>query len=508
MLFTEPTFLFVFLPVLLGLYALPWRFSRNALLLVASIAFYATGGGAFTWLMLGSITVNYLAALRIDRLNRRGDIPAAARLLRLTVAANLLVLGVFKYAGFVVANLNGLLDVAGLAPFAVPAIALPIGISFFTFHAISYVVDVKRGDAVAQKGPVDAALYLLLFPQLIAGPIIRYRDIAAQLATRAVARADLAYGARRFIIGLAKKMLVANIVAGPADHIFALPAAQLTAPLAWLAVVCYTLQIYFDFSGYSDMAIGLGRLFGFRFPENFRYPYAAASVQEFWRRWHISLSTWFRDYVYVPLGGNRVSPGRTHANLVTVFFLCGLWHGASWTFVAWGLFHGAFLVLERVRVGAHGAVGPGTAAQPGDGARPARGLGRRAAGHVYALAVVMVGWVLFRADTLGGAGAMLGAMAGFGAGAPTAYTWAWYVTPELLLALGAGVVGATPVLPWLTRRLLRAGSGPSGHTGTAPSWALPWAPSAVATVGLALLLGASIMLSAARTYSPFIYFRF
>jgi alginate O-acetyltransferase complex protein AlgI len=487
-LFTEPTFIFVFLPILLGLYALPWGTARNALLLVASIAFYATGGGAFTWLMLGSIAVNYLAALRIARL---GDTPAAARVLRLTVAANLLVLGVFKYAGFVVANLNGLLGVAGLAPFAVPAIALPIGISFFTFHAISYVVDVKRGDAVAQKGPVDAALYLLLFPQLIAGPIIRYRDIAAQLATRTVARADLAYGARRFIVGLAKKMLVANLVAGPADHIFALPAAQLTAPLAWLAVVCYTLQIYFDFSGYSDMAIGLGRLFGFRFPENFRYPYAAASVQDFWRRWHISLSSWFRDYVYVPLGGNRVSPGRTHLNLVTVFFLCGLWHGASWTFVAWGLFHGAFLVLERLR-----------AAAATDVSTP--GLARRAAGHVYALAVVMVGWVLFRADTLSGAGAMLGALVGLGEGAATAYAPTWYLTPELLLAMGAGVVGATPVLPLLARRLLRAGGGAAGNT--API--LPWAPSAAASVGLALLLVASIMLSAARTYSPFIYFRF
>ena len=262
MLFTEPTFLFVFLPVLLALSALP--LPRNGLLLVASIAFYATGGGAFTWLMLGSIAVNYLAALRIGAL---GDTAAATRLLRVTVAANLLVLGVFKYAGFVITNLNTAFAALGLAPLAVPAVTLPIGISFFTFHAISYVVDVKRGDAVAQKGPVAAALYLLLFPQLIAGPIIRYRDIAAQLTARVVTTADLAAGARRFIIGLAKKMLVANIVAGPADQIFALPVAELTAPLAWLGVTCYTLQIYFDFSGYSDMAIGLGRLFGFRFPE-------------------------------------------------------------------------------------------------------------------------------------------------------------------------------------------------------------------------------------------------
>ncbi len=486
MLFTEPTFLFVFLPVLLALYTLP--LPKNALLLVASIAFYATGGGAFTWLMLGSIAVNYLAALRIDRL---AGTPAAPRLLALTVAANLFVLGVFKYAGFAVANLNAVLALAGETPLVVPAIALPIGISFFTFHAISYVVDVKRGDAVAQKGPVEAALYLLLFPQLIAGPIIRYRDIAAQLAGRVVTRADLAYGARRFVVGLAKKMLVANIVAGPADRIFALPVAELTAPLAWLAVTCYTLQIFFDFSGYSDMALGLGRLFGFRFPENFRYPYAAVSVQDFWRRWHISLSTWFRDYVYVPLGGNRVSPLRTHLNLVIVFFLCGLWHGAAWTFVAWGLFHGAFLVGERVRADR----APTPVAAPG--------LASRVGGHAYTLLVVMVGWVLFRADTLTQAGGMLRAMAGFGHGLPTTYAWSWYVTPELILAFGCGLVGATPLLARLARRW-STGGGAAGNL--APT--LPWAASAAVAVVLVVLLGASVMLSAARTYSPFIYFRF
>ena len=483
MLFTEPTFLFVFLPVLLALYALP--LPKNGLLLVASIVFYATGGGTFTWLMLGSIAANYLAALRIDAL---GDTAAATRLLRITVATNLLVLGVFKYAGFVMINVNAALSMAAVTPMPVPAIALPIGISFFTFHAISYVVDVKRGHAVAQKGPVAAALYLLLFPQLIAGPIIRYRDIAAQLTARVVSTADLAYGARRFIIGLAKKMLVANIVAGPADQIFALPVAELTAPLAWLGVTCYTLQIYFDFSGYSDMAIGLGRLFGFRFPENFRYPYAAASVQDFWRRWHISLSSWFRDYVYVPLGGNRGSAGRTHVNLVTVFFLCGLWHGASWTFVIWGLFHGAFLVMERL-----------WAHDP----RTPQSLVRRAGGHVYALLVVMVGWVLFRADTLAGAGGVLRAMAGFGEGAPTTYGWWWHVTPELAVAFGCGVVGATPLLSTLASRW-RTGGAAAGNVGGA----LAWAPSALATLALAVLLGASIMLSAARTYSPFIYFRF
>ena len=246
---------------------------------------------------------------------------------------------------------------------------LPIGISFFTFHAISYVVDVYRGDATAQKSPVHAALYLLLFPQLIAGPIIRYRDIADQLARRVVGLDDFAAGVRRFIVGLGKKVLIANNVAAAADGIFAHAGpAELTPALAWLGIVCYTLQIYFDFSGYSDMAIGLGRMFGFRFPENFRWPYIADTVQDFWRRWHISLSSWFRDYLYVPLGGNRVSPDGCTATWSLVFFLCGLWHGASWNFVVWGLFHGSFLVVGAARAGgtretAAGAASPRVSAR-------------------------------------------------------------------------------------------------------------------------------------------------
>ena len=343
MLFTEPTFLFLFLPVLLALYFITRSREHGAygnwLLLVASVVFYATGGGSFTWLMLGSIAFNYWMAILVSR-NQRW--------LPFAIAVNLTVLGVFKYANFFADNINALLRMAGGQPIAVPRVLLPIGISFFTFHAISYVVDVHRRDATAQKSPVHAALYLLLFPQLIAGPIIRYRDIADQLARRLVTVDDFGYGVRRFIIGLAKKVLVANVVAGPADRIFAMPVAELSAGHAWLGLTCYTLQIYFDFSGYSDMAIGLGRMFGFRFPENFRWPYIADSVQEFWRRWHISLSTWFRDYLYIPLGGNRVSPARRYVNLVTVFFLCGLWHGASWNFVIWGLWHGTFLVIERV----------------------------------------------------------------------------------------------------------------------------------------------------------------
>jgi alginate O-acetyltransferase complex protein AlgI len=368
-------------------------------------------------------------------------------------------------------------------PVVVPRVLLPIGISFFTFHAISYVVDVYRRDATAQKSPVHAALYLLLFPQLIAGPIIRYRDIADQLARRTVSLDDFAYGVRRFVLGLAKKVLVANVVAGPADQIFGMPSAQLTAAHAWLGVVCYTVQIYFDFSGYSDMAIGLGRMFGFRFPENFRWPYVADTVQDFWRRWHLSLSTWFRDYLYVPLGGNRVPPGRVYRNLVTVFFLCGLWHGASWTFVVWGLFHGAFLVVERLGV--------------------ARALERVRAPvrHVYLLLVVMIGWVFFRADTLDAAVAYLGAMAGLSAGAPTPYAVGWFLTPEVALALAAGAIGSTPVVPALARRVDRSLAAAKGPR-------VAWGLSAASTAALVGLLVASIMQMAARTYNPFIYFRF
>jgi alginate O-acetyltransferase complex protein AlgI len=479
-LFTEPTFLFLFLPILLALYFA--TFSRvhgaygNWLLLVASVIFYAKGGGAFTWLMLGSITFNYWMAIAVDRGRDSGR---AKPILAAAVAVNLIVLGVFKYANFFADNVSTLFLVLGLHPLVVPRVLLPIGISFFTFHAISYVVDVYRRDATAQKSPVHAALYLLLFPQLIAGPIIRYRDLADQLAERVVTLDGFACGVRRFIIGLAKKVLIANVVAGPADAIFGLPFDQLSAGHAWLGIICYTLQIYFDFSGYSDMAIGLGRMFGFTFPENFRWPYIADSVQDFWRRWHISLSTWFRDYLYVPLGGNRVSPARTYVNLVTVFFLCGLWHGASWNFVIWGLFHGTFLVIERLvsrrRVRARAADTPV----------------RQLALHAYTLIVVMAGWVFFRAETLPGAIAYLRALAGLSLAMPTPFTVQWYLTPELWLALAAGVIGSMPWIPALARD-------------REPSWTFGFA----STAALVALLAACVMQMAARTYNPFIYFRF
>jgi alginate O-acetyltransferase complex protein AlgI len=321
---------------------------------------------------------------------------------------------------------------------------------------------------------------LLLFPQLIAGPIIRYRDIADQLARRTVTLDDFSVGVRRFIIGLGKKVLIANTVAGPADKIFAMPLGQLSTAHAWIGIACYTLQIYFDFSGYSDMAIGLGRMFGFRFPENFRWPYVADSVQEFWRRWHISLSSWFRDYVYVPLGGNRLSPAKTYRNLVAVFFLCGLWHGANWTFAFWGLFHGLFLVVERLGLGA--AIRRLWA--------PLR--------HVYLLVVVMVGWVFFREDTLTGALGFLTAMAGLASPQPTPFLPGWYLTPEVVLALSIGIIGSLPIGPWVTAWRERPAR-----------WVVvDWGIAAASVVATGLILIGSIVQIAARTYNPFIYFRF
>lgn len=480
MLFTEPTFLFGFLPVLLLAYFAAPAAARNVLLVIASVIFYARDGGAFTWVILVSILVNTTAAIWVERL--RGT-PAARRLLAAIVALNLLSLITFKYAGFIIENLNALLGRFGVSPLAVPTLLLPIGISFFTFHSISYIVDVYRQQAVAQKGPVGAALYLLFFPQLIAGPIIRYHDIAAQITARTQTSAQFGLGVRRFTIGLAKKLLIAGIVARPVDAIFAMPAGELTAAHAWLAVIGYTLQIYFDFSGYSDMAIGLGHMFGFTFPENFRYPYVASSVQDFWKRWHISLSTWFRDYLYIPLGGNRTSPARVYLNLTTVFFLCGLWHGAAWTFVVWGLLHGLLLVVERL----------GFAAVL---SRLPRGVS-----WAYTLLMVMIGWVFFRADSLAGAWAMLSAMAGLGAGDPTPFAASWYLTPEFLLAAVAGVIGATPVVPALARSVA-ARAGDAGPAVVPAGWAVG------AVVAVALLLVASLTQVALGAFTPFIYFRF
>ena len=475
MVFASAFFLFAFLPLTLAAYWLVPRRARNAVLLVASIAFYAWGEGAMTALVIASVLANWGFGVALTSARTA---TMRSRWLAIAVAVNLVALALFKYSAFVTSNLDALLQALGHAGIAVLALPLPLGISFYTFHAISYLVDVHKGKARAERRIADFALYILMFPQLIAGPIIRWRDIADQIPSRTVRAADVAYGVRRFVIGLAKKVLVANTVGSAADRIFALSPADLTTPLAWLGIVCYTLQIYFDFSGYSDMAIGLMRMLGFRILENFNYPYVSRSIREFWRRWHISLSNWFRDYVYIPLGGNRLGRVRSYVNLAIVFLLCGLWHGASWTFVLWGAWHGMFLVLER--------------------AGAARVLDRLPrTSHVYALLVVMTGWVLFRCDTLAHAMSFYAALAGFASGDALRTPVAEYLDPLLAIALACGVVGAMPIGAMLRRNVPRAGLSRGGV-----------ASISIELVWIGLLATASAAWLAAGTYNPFIYFRF
>jgi alginate O-acetyltransferase complex protein AlgI len=426
----EPTFLFLFLPVLLLLYhAIPrwWAAGpglRNAVLLLASVVFYFWGGKQFLGVLIGAVLFNYLTAMAIERCH---DTPAARRFLGLGVGANLALLVAFKYWRFIAANIAGLLgapQVLAKSTPAEPPLLIPLGLSFFTFSAIGYLVDVYGKRIPAERNLWRTSLYLLLFPKIVAGPITRYQQLSRQLADRPVTPGLFASGVQRFIIGLAKKTIIASAVGLPADRIFAIPTAQLTPPLAWLGLVCYAIQIYFDFSGYTDMAIGTGRMFGFNLPENFDYPYVADSIRDFWRRWHISLSSWLRDYLYVPLGGNRVAPWRVYFNLVTVFVLCGVWHGASWSYIVWGLYFGVFLVLERL--------GLGDALQKAP--RPVR--------HLYTLTVVLGSWVLFRAATLGDAIGYFGALAGVSGGAGVTDGVGVYVDRMVVLAVVAGVIGS------------------------------------------------------------------
>jgi alginate O-acetyltransferase complex protein AlgI len=483
MLFSSPLFLFLFLPVVLTVYyLLPGLRVRNAWLLLASLVFYAWGEPGFVLLLLISTGLNFWFG---RRLQAEPEPAQRKQIVAVAVAANLSFLAIFKYAGLFVRSIDLPLAFLGLPRISVPDLALPIGISFFTFHALSYIIDIFQRKRAAARNPMDVALYIFFFPQLVAGPILRWHAIGPQLAEREHRRAVFAEGVRRFVGGLAKKMIIANSAAVPADQIFALSADERSVAVAWLGIVCYTLQIYFDFSGYSDMALGLGKMFGFRFIENFRFPYTAVSIQDFWRRWHISLSTWFRDYVYIPLGGNRVTPARNHLNLVTVFFLCGLWHGASWTFVVWGLYHGLFLVLEKTRWGG------GMERMP------------RFLRHVYALLVVMMGWVLFRADSFHDAAAYFAGL--FGA-APVVHAQPFfrYATHEVLWTICLGAAFSMPL--WAAMKTL----GLRGRKLFPPvlrGGYLAFGRALEMALVMALLLISAAWL-AAGTYNPFIYFRF
>ena len=469
MVFSSVTFLCIFFPIVFLLHAvLPNGKMRNAALILASLLFYAYGEPVYVILLLVSVALNYLFGLGVAGRKKKAVLTAA-------VIVNIGLLFVFKYAGFFVSSLNSLLP--GSAALPVPKLSLPIGISFYTFQALSYVIDVYRGQTEVQRKFFRLLLYVSFFPQLIAGPIVKYHDIEKEIATRNAAVDDIFSGLTRFSIGLGKKVLIANTMAYAADTIFAMPASNVGLLASWVGAIAYVLQIYFDFSGDSDMAIGLGRMFGFHFLENFNYPYISDSIREFWRRWHISLSTWFRDYLYIPLGGNRKGRTRTIINKYIVFFCTGFWHGANWTFLIWGLFHGTLQMCEEKHwIPVH--------------------RGWRVFNHIYTLLMVTVGFVIFRADTMGQAGTMLAAMFGFGSKNSYGFVQAAaLLSPYMIVVLLCAIIGCTPLPKLLAERWRRTSAGR--------------AVGEFALMGLSLvLLGLSLMALAAESYNPFIYFRF
>lgn len=495
MVFTSPVFLFYFLALFIFVYGgglaakkictltqrrnatVPAGIAKrlasfwlcNLVILLFSLVFYYWDEGDKIFLLIGVIAVNYIMALRIEPA-RQPDERKRRNLFIACLAINIGCLVVFKYLGFFLSLVDGAFGLG----MRIPKIALPLGISFFIFQAMSYVIDVYRGNVAANRSVTNFGCYIAMFPQLVAGPIVRYVHIAEQLKSRFISVDKFASGVERFIFGLAKKVLVANHVALFADACFALQPERVTTTVAWMGTLCYAVQIYFDFSGYSDMAIGLGRMLGFDFRENFNHPYAAISMQDFWRRWHISLSSWFRDYVYIPLGGNRNGNIRTYVNLCVVFLLCGLWHGASVNFMLWGLYHGGFLTFERVtRI--HFGKFP-------------------MLGRAYVWVAFLFGWVLFRAEDFGRIAAFYSAMTGWvPARADSGYVWLW-CTPDVRVALGFGIILSFPVMAWV-RGIAR---------GRIPDWMA----QTVRVAGLVILLGLCVPFIIGDSYNPFIYFRF
>lgn len=457
MLFSSSSFLFMFLPIVcLGYLLIGSRF-RNGFLLLASLLFYGWGEPRYVAVMLAVILFNYMAGIGMTRY-----VCFAKWILGIDVAANLGILIFFKYTNFLIENWN-VVTADKILPLHV---VMPIGISFFIFQALSYAFDVYRGEVHCQKDLSKLALYVALFPQLVAGPIVKYQDIAESLERRSTRAEDIIYGVQRFIIGLSKKVLIANTMGSVADSVYGTGTAHITWEIAWLGAIAYSLQLFFDFSGYSDMAIGLGRIFGFRFRENFNYPYIATSMTDFWRRWHISLGIWFREYVYIPLGGSRYGTSRTAWNLLIVFFAIGIWHGASWNFVVWGLWNGIFIALEK---------------------RWPCFRFQSAVGHGYVILVFLFGLVFFWVENLQMAIEYIAVMFGFRQGLPL-YGWEYYVTPKHLLVGGAAMIFCVP-WNWDALKQHRIFS-----------WCYD--------VCLLCFLALSVIWVAASTYNPFIYFRF
>ncbi len=485
MVFSSTTFLFLFLPLTLIASLLAGKRFRNHVLLAASLFFYFWGEGIYTLLLLFCILTTFVSGKMVSRHGAAGK-PA----LILGITLNLIPLFLCKYLEFFIQIANQILAIASISPIPSVRVHLPAGISFFTFQAISYLIDVHRQVVPAEKKLLNCGLYIAMFPQLIAGPIVRYQDIARELVQRTINRAGFAEGAERFVFGLAKKVLLADPLGVKADKIFALSAPSLAPGEAWLGAICFSLQIYYDFSGYSDMAIGLGRMFGFHLPENFNYPYISSSMREFWRRWHISLSTWLRDYLYIPLGGNRKGQLRTMINLLIVFLLCGLWHGANWTFLVWGLWHGLFLVGERLFPWQQNT------------------WPRRLAGWLYTQGAVLLGWVIFRSTTLAGAWEFIETMF-TPAKWPDDLFWQYLTADPMLLAeLIFGIAISLPAFAWLRRQV----QSPLQETENAPAGSCFALQLIFASLFRLALFGTLVYFSlitiAARAYHPFLYFQF
>ena len=466
MVFSSTIFLCVYLPlVLLGYYICPKK-GRNLFLLIASLVFYAWGEPKYVFLMIFSILVNYIFGRLMDK--NRGRQKRMKLLLVLSVVIDIGLLSVFKYTDFIITNVNAIFG----SSFDLLNIALPIGISFYTFQAMSYTIDVYRDDVRVQKNLIDFGMYITMFPQLIAGPIVRYADVQDQLAERSVTTADFSEGVMRFVVGLGKKVLLANQMGAVWSEIYAL-GGDVSALMAWTGAIAYTFQIYFDFSGYSDMAIGLGRMFGFKFPENFRYPYQSVSITDFWRRWHITLSTWFKEYLYIPLGGNRCGLARQALNLLIVWSLTGFWHGAGWNFVMWGLYYFVILFIEKLFL--------------------LKALDKlpKLFRHVYALLLIVIGWVIFASDDVSVLLPYLGSM--FGAngavGGMDVYT---LFTKAVLIVICC--VASTE----LPKRLFLSATGAMNEK----------AAFTIKSVMTIALLALSMILLIGDSYNPFLYFRF
>ena len=467
MLFSSQVFLYFFLPITLIVYYLSPRKFRNFVLLIASLVFYAWGEPVYILIMLFSTTFNYVSGLFIDKFQKGAKKHYVKVVLIVSIIGNLAVLGFFKYSNFLISNLNSLFDLN----LSLLSLALPIGISFYTFQTMSYTIDVYKESIPAQKNFISFATYVTLFPQLIAGPIVKYRDVSESLESRKENIEDFSNGVKRFILGLFKKVMLANNIGFIWESIKSTSYSEMSMLLAWIGAICFTLQIYYDFSGYSDMAIGLGKMFGFHFLENFNFPYLSKSITEFWRRWHLSLSSWFKEYVYIPLGGNKKGTKRTILNLLIVWFLTGLWHGASWNFVAWGLYFGVLLIIEKFFLAKYLDKIPNILR------------------HIYTLILVVISWVLFACSTLGDAVNYLSVMFNFNHTIIDQQTI--YLLSSHLLLFFVCILGCGTIVKKAREKLLEK------------KWYLP-----IDALLHLILFFISLSFLVGATYNPFLYFRF